>query len=512
MLALAPASEAAFPGGDGKIAFDSNRSGTRAIFTMDPSGNVQAPLTPAGATAVAPDWSPDGKRVVFDRTFPGDIYVINADGSGQANITNSAANDFSPAWSPDGRQIVFGSDRDGNAEIYKMNADGTGLTRLTNNPVFDSEPDWSANGMIAFARYETGVDIYAMDSNGANLTNLTSNPASDFEPEWSPNGSRIAFTSDRDGPPQIYAMDANGSNQARVLASSFFDAQPAWSPSGARIAFARNPTYPDGNFQIHVMNANGTNEAQVTSTGDNESPDWQPLTGYPRPVAAAQLRVPLVIAYQPCTPFGANRTHGPTLNAPSCNPGQRSSTWLTTGTDDSNGFATQLVGSLRMTVCASGLTATGTCSTPPTLTNPDVRIEANVSDVRCAAGGPNQSSCQGGVFSDYTGGVQAVVNFRVTDRHNSTTPGGSGDTGTVVDLPLPINIPCQADPAGGTALASGGTCSVLTSVDVSVPGAIQPRKRGIWELGPIQVFDGGQSGQAGAPDSTPFLRQGISVP
>ena len=78
--------EAALPGANGLIAFESNRD-----------GNLE-------------------------------VYVTNPDGTGVTNLTNNAAADSFPAWSPDGSEIAFRSDRDGDSEIFVMNADGTGVT------------------------------------------------------------------------------------------------------------------------------------------------------------------------------------------------------------------------------------------------------------------------------------------------------------------------------------------------------------------------------------------------
>jgi hypothetical protein len=58
----------------------------------------------------------------------------------------------------------------------------------------------------------------------------------------------------------------------------------------------------------------------------------------------------------------------------------------------------------------------------------------------------------------------------------------------------------------------GATCSVSTSLDAVVPGMATDGKRTTMELGPVQVYDGGASGVAGAADAQVFERQGVFVP
>ncbi len=231
-----------------------------------------------------------------------------------------------------------------------------------------------------------------------------------------------------------------------------------------------------------------------------------------RPNAGAVFRVPIVIAYKACNPATANRTHGPALTAPSCNPAVQASNWLTSGTTDANGFAPQGVAFAKIIVCPSGTTASGNCSSPAGMSAPDVRIESNGTDVRCKVGGPSQARCEGGQYSDYTGQVEGNATIRITDHHNSATAGGTGETATVVDLPFPVIGQCAANPAGGSTTAIGGTCSVLTSANGVVPGAVVPNKRANVQISTIQIFDGGQSGVAEAPDATLFGEQGIVIP
>ena len=58
----------------------------------------------------------------------------------------------------------------------------------------------------------------------------------------------------------------------------------------------------------------------------------------------------------------------------------------------------------------------------------------------------------------------------------------------------------------------GAVCSVTTSADTLSPGTAIESKRAIWELGQVQVFDGGPDGLASTADNAPFEAQGVFVP
>src|SRR6185437_12570991 len=105
------------------------------LINADGSQLTQLAETQTGSNW-SPNWSPDGKQIVFvsDRSGRPNLYAIDAGGSNLRRLTSSAGDD-SPRWSHDGQHIVFVSRRDGNAEIYLMNADGSGQLRLTDTSV-----------------------------------------------------------------------------------------------------------------------------------------------------------------------------------------------------------------------------------------------------------------------------------------------------------------------------------------------------------------------------------------
>jgi Tol biopolymer transport system component len=291
-LAAAAPALGAFPGENGKIAFDSDRrGGDEDIWTMDPDGGNLVNLTAKSkADDMAPNWRADGRRIAFmsfrvTATNPegdSEIFIMKADGSHQRQITFNALDDEQPAWSPDGRMIVFVRDFDPiqgqvDDDLFTMNADGTDQRNLTSSPgVHDAEPNWSADGKrIAFVSDRDGNDleVFTMRPNGSSVRQLTFNDASEFHPDWSPDSRMITFTSDRDGNFEVYVMDADGTNQTNVTANpAGDDGVSAWSPDGEKIAFTSRE------FDIFTMSADGSDKVGLTRglAFDFES-DWQPL-------------------------------------------------------------------------------------------------------------------------------------------------------------------------------------------------------------------------------------------
>jgi dipeptidyl aminopeptidase/acylaminoacyl peptidase len=309
-LVAAQPAEAAFPGKNGKIVFQSNRAGNN-IHTINSTGGTVTNLTRSDGNS-DPAYSPDGSRIAFVSANPGgnyQIFVINADGTGRRLVTTDPSVKGQPAWSPDGTRIAYVAnsfDVDGQTdhEIWSVNADGSGHRQLTDTPqgVNDTQPAWSPLGdKIAFER---GGDVYVMNSSGGGEANLTpTSPAGctrcyqngDSYPAWSPDGSRIAYVHGWSDPVNnpyagggvgnIWVMDDDPTTNdwTNVTNSnSIASSMPAWSPNnGTQIAYVRDDN------DIWKMNASGGGHAPVeTDPARDIHPDWQPV-----PVCTARVNL-----------------------------------------------------------------------------------------------------------------------------------------------------------------------------------------------------------------------------
>ena len=218
---------------------------------------------------------------------------------------------------------------------------------------------------------------------------------------------------------------------------------------------------------------------------------------YVRPKGATPSQLSLVPAHHQCT--APNRTHGPSLAAPSCNPPVVASTALTVGTPDANGAEANSEGSFRLKT---------TVGTPGPPDDSDVTVQGSVSDVRCKGSTTPCGNANTVGGADYTGQLLGNMTVRITDRFNGNPGPGGTDGATMVDIPFPFPFTC----ASTASVDEGGLCTSSTTINAIVPGAARDGKRAVWDLAQLVVFDGGPDGTTNTSPNTPFMRQGIFVP
>ena len=118
------------------VAFAGDRGGfVSAIFRIPAAGGQPHRVTPADIEAFAPDYRPDGRRILFgnnaDRPHT-DFFTMTPSGGNVMQLT-----EFAPGtqggfarYSPDGKRIVFDYVDDTTDWLAVMNTDGSGFTKL----------------------------------------------------------------------------------------------------------------------------------------------------------------------------------------------------------------------------------------------------------------------------------------------------------------------------------------------------------------------------------------------
>ena len=175
LLTFAPAAEATFKGGNGRVAYDVASKGIgddgsatayRAVATVQPDGRADrflrecqqaAGKTVDGDCAIeyrTPTWRPDARQLAFDAGRQ--LALISSTGTGFSLLPAVTANDSRPAFSPSGRQLAF----TGGGAIYVYDLRTRRARRVIRR---GADPDWSSGNRIA---YERGGSVYTATATG----------------------------------------------------------------------------------------------------------------------------------------------------------------------------------------------------------------------------------------------------------------------------------------------------------------------------------------------------------
>jgi Tol biopolymer transport system component len=310
LLIFPTAGWAAFPGANGRIAYQGSIPGTD-IFTVLPDGSGTQQLTFDFTYDAGPSWSASGRRIVYNHRRH-HVLTIDENGGNGRLVIRERGIVRSPHFSPSGNRIVYTRGRRGAVDarhpIFTVRTDGTHVRRVIAGRI--AWPSYSPDGRrIAFAGIphgKNGGGIWTVHPDGSHLHRLTRDTERRFAqmPDWAPDGRHIVFVRCNNDESARYTcvgavdlMRADGSHRHPILRdwTGGYSA-PAFSPNGHRIAltFSEFRSYPDHDFDpfpactdIYTITLNGSGKRFVTHNcedyrnGDPASwaaePSWQPI-------------------------------------------------------------------------------------------------------------------------------------------------------------------------------------------------------------------------------------------
>jgi Tol biopolymer transport system component len=292
----------------GLIAFESGGD----IYTADPVTGDSTAVVRGPETDIDPQWSRDGRWVVFERkatvdAITGLLFVARHDGSGLTQVTpEPLRNIASYAFAPDGTEILIGVGLPDAQRLWIAAADGSGIRQL----------DLATLVVRAAWRPPDGSEILIMDSVGGMYTIdaisdhirpiLASEPGRNrTDPKWSPDGSLISFVewseyaNGLSSETHVMAADGTANHVLPIPPGAVWQAGWNWSNDGTRLLAIRGYTGTFEGSRAAVVPVDGSGpgieieypgsiQAQCCSRWE-WAPDDRSILGTPTDTSGAML-------------------------------------------------------------------------------------------------------------------------------------------------------------------------------------------------------------------------------
>jgi len=218
------------------------------LTLFDRGGKALGTLGDAGQY-VAPRFSPDGKQIATTRIEAGrELVLIDVDRRVSRRATFDSRGGFSPQWSPNGRTILFMGDN--LTTLYLKDATGAAPDqRLAAWKARDAAlTDWSRDGhsvLNARSADDTGADIWVVPvtpdghlTADAEAKPYLRTPASETAGRFSPvpNPRWVAYQSNESGHAEVY-VDSFPERRGAHRISASGGTDPQWGPGGRELFY-----------------------------------------------------------------------------------------------------------------------------------------------------------------------------------------------------------------------------------------------------------------------------------
>jgi TolB protein len=239
------------------------------------------PQLTSGPSSVA--WSPDSREVVY--SMGGSLWRQKIAETSAQQLTDGSGYDYQPDWSPDGKSIIYCSYQKDALELWLLDVASGTSTQLTSGGAVNVEPRWSPDGkkiVFVSTSYNKRFHIFVGEVRGEKLesvTRLTGETRSslpryyysaydmEINPTWSRDGQEILFVSNRGhihGTGGFWRMKAQSGAEAHEIhyEETNWKARPEFSPDGSRIVYS---SYLGGQgHNLWLLPANGGDAFPLT--------------------------------------------------------------------------------------------------------------------------------------------------------------------------------------------------------------------------------------------------------
>jgi Tol biopolymer transport system component len=205
-----------------RLAYSSWKSDTNIWRAEIPSPG-QSPPPPVKFISstkmdLHPQYSPDGNKIAFvsDRSGSRQIWVCDRDGSNAVQLTFVEGEKVigMHSWSPDGGRIAFASFADPNQHIYVISSGGGPPVRWTDGSIQACWPRWSRDGQWLY--FDSGDRIYKIPDGGGEPVETT---VRGNIPTESPDGKTLYITRGWPHDISLWSIPVDGGEETKVLDS-----------------------------------------------------------------------------------------------------------------------------------------------------------------------------------------------------------------------------------------------------------------------------------------------------
>ncbi|MBW8771002.1 MAG: serine/threonine-protein kinase [Gemmatimonadetes bacterium] len=225
---------------DGTLFYQTGTQSSQVVLAgVDGSSRV---LLAEAREYAFPRLSPDGRRlaVAIGSTDRRDIWIYDLGAQTAARLTNEGTTNERPEWTPDGRRVLFRTDRHARSAIWwrpvDLSADATALIEGKSIDVFEAviSPDMR---YVVYQLDTVGADILYRGLSGDTAQHVVSNAAAiETMPRLSPDGRWVAFDTDESGHSEVVVQPFPGPG-GRIQVSSGGGSEPVWSHDGRRLFY-----------------------------------------------------------------------------------------------------------------------------------------------------------------------------------------------------------------------------------------------------------------------------------